>query len=148
MGEEVIIYGRIDGAPWRTNDDDYRRLQNKNAVVFYQLPLTDDWPWLVRGMFSLPAPWPQGTFRRQVMHFGGSFKDDAFDADVWDRWLAKFEAVLGRLYWTSAVVHVEVDAGPPRTWRWVPSGVALDRMMRSNDPPPVREWTRTDPPPG
>ena len=145
MGDEVIIYDHIDGAPWRTTDDEYRRLQNKNAVVFYQqLPMTDTWPWLTRGMFALPAPWPQGTFRQQVIHFGASFKDDGFDPQVWPYWIEKFEALLRRLYWSSAVVHIEHDRGPTRTWRWTPTAAALDRL-RANDPPPIREWTRADP---
>ena len=46
MSREAVIYGRTDGATGRANDDDYRRLQHRNAVVFSRLPIGDAWPWL------------------------------------------------------------------------------------------------------
>ncbi len=137
MGQEAIIYGRIEGVVWRI--DRPRLLQDRNAATLDLLPVTDEWPCLVRGMFAVPAPWPQGTYRQQVIHFGASLADGT---DVGPRWVEKFEGLLRRLYWLTAVVHLETEAGPSPAWRWEPTDAALARLGR-DDPPPVDEWTRT-----
>jgi hypothetical protein len=49
---------------------------------------------VVRGIFALPAPHPQGTYRRQVIHFGLSIKDDPSNRGIWDVWLAKYSAMM------------------------------------------------------
>ena len=100
------------------------------------------WPWVVRGIFALPAAYPQGLYRQQVIHFGLSLKDEPTNRGIWDIWLGKSEAVLGRLYWSSAVAHVHTDFEPPRVFEWVPTEGALGRLY--DDPPaPVSEWVRS-----
>jgi hypothetical protein len=141
VGHEAILYGRIIGASGRLGPG-YRVLQDRNRAVIRRLPQEDDWPWMVRGMFALPAAYPQGTYRRQIIHFGLSIKDDPRDRGVWDVWLGKFEAVLQRLYWWSAVAHLSTDFEPPRVFEWVPTEAARGRLL--DDPPePVSEWVRS-----
>ena len=142
MGHEAILYGCIEGIAWRR--DQYRLLQDRNAAVLLSLPTDDVWPWLVRGMFALPASGPQGTYRQQVIHFGASLADDPFDPALWDGWLAKFEGLLRQLYWLSAVVHLETESDPPRAWRWRPTDAALARLG-TEDPAPFDDWTRDGP---
>jgi hypothetical protein len=85
LAHEVILYGSIEGA-------EHERLRVLNAVALSELPAEDEWPWLVRGMFALPAEWPQGPFRSQIIHFGASLKDEPHDRACWDTWIGKFES--------------------------------------------------------
>lgn len=134
MGHEVIVFGCIEGA-------DPERLQAINVAALADLPDDDGWPWLVRGMFSLPAGWPRGTYRSHVIHFGGSLKDEPQDRTCWDAWLSKFEALLGRMCWWSATLHLVTEFEPERVFRWLPTTAAVNRMV--GDPPqPVEEWER------
>ena len=97
---------------------------------------------MVRGAFALPAPYPRGTYRRQVIHFGLSVKDDPDNRGVWGVWLGKFERVLRCLYWWSAAAHLATDFEPPRVLEWVPSEADMGRL--SDDPPrPVTESVRS-----
>ncbi len=141
MGHEAIVYGRIVGASWRVGER-FRWPHELNRAALAAVPEDDDWPWVVRGIFALPAPYPEGVYRRQVIHFGLSIKDKPSDRGIWDVWLRKFEAVLRRLYWWSVVAHLTTDCEPQRTFEWVPTEAALGRL--SDDPPlPVTEWVRT-----
>ncbi|MFN0018511.1 MAG: hypothetical protein ACKVP0_09645 [Pirellulaceae bacterium] len=135
MSHEVIVFGSIEGA-------DPEPLRALNKAVLAELPIEEEWPWLVRGMFALPAEWPRGTYRSQVIHFGASFKDEPQDRACWDVWIGKFEALLRRLYWWSATLHLETEFEPERVFRWLPTAAAIERM--AGDPPlPVQEWQRS-----
>jgi len=135
VGHEVVLFGYIHGA-------DTDRLHTLNAAVVADLPVEDEWPFLVRGMFALPERWPLGTYRTRVIHFGASLKDDPHDPTFWDGWLSKFEAVLRRLYWWSAELHLRPESGPNRVYEWLPTTAAINRAC--GDPPqPVQEWERS-----
>lgn len=135
MGHEVIIFGCINGA-------DAAHLHAKNAAVIAALPAEDEWPFLVRGMFALPERWPFGTYRAHVIHFGASFKDEPSDHAVWDTWLGKFEAVLRRLYWWSATLHLQTEFEAARVYEWLPTTAAL-HLMVGDQLQPVQEWERS-----
>ena len=138
MGSESIIYGIIEGATWRS--DDFRRLHRLNRQILDQaLPMTDEWPFLTRGMFSIPGEeCHEGTYRTQVIHFGASIKDAE---EEWDNWVVKFEVLLSRLYWTSALVHLHSEVGGSRRYEWVIDPDQIDRFLC--DPPlPIAKWTR------
>lgn len=142
MSHEVIIYGRIIGATRRAGAD-YFLLHERNRAVVNRLPREDRHPWLVRGMFALPGGRPQGTFRRQVIHLGASIKDHPEDPDLWDEWLIKFESLLRRLYWWSAVVHLTTEFTPKeRMYEWRPTQAAMGGLY-AEQPQPVGEWVRT-----
>jgi hypothetical protein len=141
MGHEVIIYGCIVGARWASGEQ-FMRLQNANRDVIDRIPVQDDWPYFVRGMFALPGASPEGTYRSQVIHFGASFKDEPGDFGPWEEWLGKFGALLRELYWDFAVVHLQTEFGPERVFEWRPT----DARVWSNAPQPVRDWTRTERP--
>jgi hypothetical protein len=141
MSHEAIIYGRVVGATWRVGDR-YTWTHDLNREALGLVPEDDDWPWVVRGIFAVPALYPHGTFRRQVIHFGLSVKDDPNNRGIWDVWLGKFETVLRLLYWWSAVVHLETDFEPPRVFKWVPTDAAMGRL-HDEPPQPISEWVRT-----
>lgn len=141
MGHEAIVYGRIVGEGWRIGEQ-FTRTHDLNREALGAVQQDDDWPWVVRGVFALPAPYPQGTYRCQIIHFGLSIKDDPNDRSIWDVWLAKFEGVLRLLYWSSAVAHIATDFEPPRAVEWIPTDAAMDRLYE--DPPqPIAEWVRS-----
>ena len=141
MGHEAILSGRIVGATWQVGEW-FRWTYELNRDALATVPEDDGWPWVVRGIFALPAPYPEGTDRRQVIHFGLSMKDDPIDPGIWDVWLGKFEAVLRRLYWWSALVRIESEFGPPRVFEWLRTEAARDKL--DDDPPqPVTDWVRT-----
>jgi hypothetical protein len=142
MGHEAIVYGCVVGASWRVGER-FRWTHDLNRQALAAVPEADDWPWVVRGMFAPPAPYPRGTYRRQVIHFGLSVKDDPDNRGVWGVWLGKFERVLRGLYWWSAVAHLSTDFEPPRVFEWAPTEAAMGRLY--DDPPrPVTEWSRSE----
>jgi hypothetical protein len=142
MSHEAILYGRIIGATGRPGTDGYFALHERNRVALNRLPKEDDWPWLIRGMFALPAGHPQGTFRRKVIHFGASIKDDPNNRGIWDEWLGKFECLLRQLYWRSAVVHLSTDFEPDRVFEWRPTEAAMAGLY-AEPPRPIGEWVRS-----
>ncbi|MFO0952960.1 MAG: hypothetical protein U0835_17770 [Isosphaeraceae bacterium] len=141
MGHEAIVYGRIVGASWRVGER-FTWTHDLNREALAAVPEDDDWPWVVRGIFALPAPYPQGTYRRQVIHFGLSIKDDPCDRAVWDVWLHKFERVLRGLYWWSAAAHIATDFEPTRVVEWLPTDAAMGGLY-ADPPQPVTEWVRS-----
>jgi hypothetical protein len=84
----------------------------------------------------------EGTYRRQVIHFGLSVKDDPTDRGIWGVWLGKFEAVLRRLYWWSALAHLDTNFEPQRVFEWLPTEAAVGRL-RCDPPQPAGEWARS-----
>jgi hypothetical protein len=144
MGHEANLYGRIlagDGVGG-TRLQHVQRLQERNCAVINSLPLEDEWPWLIRQMFTMPVRWPYGIYRTQVISFGESLKDEPNNRACWDIWLGKFEMLLRRLHWWSAVVHLTTDFEGERTFRWEASEDAIARMF-VDDPRPIDQWRRT-----
>lgn len=139
MGHEVAIYGWIEGACG--DAEKYGVLQELNAGVLSRLPESDSWPWLVRGIFALPAPWPQGTYRSQAIHFGMTLKDEPCSNDWRDDWLGKFEAVLRQLHWYSATAHILREIDVSETYAWTPTPGAI-AMLAADPPGPTADWNR------
>lgn len=83
----------------------------------------DEWPFLVRSMFSLTAS-EQGTaaYRCRVIHFGASLK--AVERE-WAEWFAKFEQLLSGLDGMTATVHLQTELVGGHTYGW----------QRTNDAP-------------
>jgi hypothetical protein len=143
MGHEVVVYGVIVGASYRPGDE-FGKLQDRNERIIRSLKRDEDWPWVDLSIFSLPGPYPLGSYRRQIIHFGLSLKDDPSTFPAWwDEWLGKFEAVLTSLYWTSVRLHVDRDFEPARQeYAWVPTAEAA-ALLRDDFPRPVASWERS-----
>jgi len=141
MGHEAIVCGGIVGAHWRVGER-FTRTYDLNRDAIATVPEDDDWPWVVRSIFALPGPYPQGSYLSQVIHFGLSIKDEPCDRGIWDKWFGKFEMVLQRLYWSSTMAILQTEFEATRVFEWVPSEAAIGGLY--DDPPqPVTEWSRS-----
>ncbi|WP_339488060.1 hypothetical protein [Pseudomonas sp. EL_65y_Pfl2_R95] len=118
MESESIVYGCI--RDWPSDSALESRLRRQiNRQVLSELPAGDCWPLLGREMFSsCPAP-SDGVYQTQVIHFGASYKSVEYE---WNLWIEQFETLLKRLYWASAVVHLETELNGTHTFRWESDG--------------------------
>ncbi len=106
MDNESIVYGCIKHLPF--GDERQRKascFHNRRALR--ALPEADEWPFLSQDMFAIAGdPGAGGGFQTQVIHFGMSYRAVEYE---WEHWIAKFERLLKRMYWVSAVVHLETE---------------------------------------
>lgn len=137
------MYGVIVGAT-RNPGEDFQSLHPLNAKVIESLPPDDDHPWVDGRIFALPGPYPNGTYRRQAIHFGLTIKDDPYHLDSFmETWLAKFENVLRQLYWFSAHLHIKRDFSLSCEYSWTPTDDAWAGLFE--DPPKATtRWERTE----
>lgn len=114
MESESIVYGCI--RDWPSDDPELRRLRREtNHGVLTELPAGELWPFLGREMFSFCDLPGAGLYQTQVIHFGASYGAIEYE---WNLWIEAFEALLKRLYWASAVVHLETELNGMHTFRW------------------------------
>ena len=114
MESESILYGCI--RDWPSERQDERRLRRgTNRQVLASLPSGEAWPFLGREMFSCCGNEGEGLYQTQVIHFGASYRALEYE---WRLWIAEFEALLKRLYWASAVVHLDTELNGCHTFRW------------------------------
>lgn len=114
MESESIVYGSI--RDWPSDSPSESRLRRLlNQQVLEALPAGDAWPFLGREMFSCCQRPGSGLYQTQVIHFGASYQTIEYE---WKLWVAEFEALLKRLYWASAVVHLETELNGTHTFRW------------------------------
>jgi hypothetical protein len=116
MGHESFVYGLIAGADRNPGE------ARQTAAEIAALPTSDEWPFLTRAMFTIPPETSQGGhYRSQAIHFGASFKAVEWE---WTEWLAKFEALLARLTWHGAWVHLRTEGTVgDYDYRYQPIGV-------------------------
>ena len=114
MESESIVYGCI--RDWPSDDPELRRLRREtNHGVLAELPAGELWPFLGREMFSFCEAPGAGLYQTQVIHFGASYGAIEYE---WNLWIEAFEALLKRLYWASAVVHLDTELKGCHTFRW------------------------------
>ncbi|MEX6502175.1 hypothetical protein [Pseudomonas zhanjiangensis] len=114
MESESIVYGCI--RDWPSAGPEESRLRREiNRQVLSELPAGDAWPFLGREMFAFCRQPGDGLYQTQVIHFGASYRAVEYE---WSLWVEQFEALLKRLYWASAVVHLETELNGTHTFRW------------------------------
>ncbi len=113
MDQESIVYGCIKDSIH--NDQQNKRIQaNRSAML--SLPSADDWPFLCQEMFSIPEQVPHSEYyQTEVMHFGASYKAVEYE---WKEWITQFEALLSKMYWISATVHLETELSGTHIFTW------------------------------
>lgn len=135
MSQQSIIYGYIQGAEWMASDP--HKLHRLNRKVLESLPADDPFPPLTRGMFAAPDDDPRhGAYRSQVIHFGASLKEAEPD---WRKWLEKFEALLRRLYWFNASVHLRSELVGDQQYDWTVDAGQIVHFF-SDPPVPATKW--------
>ncbi|SMF40873.1 hypothetical protein SAMN02745866_02650 [Alteromonadaceae bacterium Bs31] len=113
MEQESIVYGCIKDAI-TYQDDIVRRRINRQAML--SLPNAEEWPYLCQEMFSIPrVENATELYQTEVMHFGASYKAIEYE---WSQWMENFEILLNRMYWVSAVVHLETELTGTHTFTW------------------------------
>ena len=113
MESESIVYGCIrDWSIADANEQRKRSLTNLQAIQ--TLPEANGWELFHRDLFSC------NNFGRlastsQLIHFGSSYRSIEYE---WAVWVQRFENLLKRMYWASAVVHLETESNGTHTFRW------------------------------
>jgi hypothetical protein len=142
MAHLSIIFGYIEGSPYYTEyPKAYRTLQEHNTKVIHSLPEKDSYPALSMGMFHTPDL-NNGTvvFRHQVITFGSSISGIEF-GDI-PEWIEKFEALLARLFWYEAEVHIKTDIRGILRLSWKADD-SIHSYYHKGDPQPTTIWRRT-----
>ena len=117
MDRESIVYGCIKDIAC-SGDDEQRRICNRAAML--HLPKAEDWSWLCQEMFSIPRiQRGEDRYLTEVIHFGASYRGIEYE---WGNWMESFEALLERMYWISAVVHLETELAGIHTFNWESPG--------------------------
>jgi hypothetical protein len=129
------IYGCIE-APWGIV---HKSLRRHNVRVLQHLPREDAWPPLIGSMFGITGPSArEGAYDHDLIHYGVTLKGmDEPDAIAW---IAKFEALLRRLNWFEAVMHINWIFGD-RTFRWTADDKQVQRMLSLPLPGAIDRWT-------
>ena len=118
MDQESIVYGCIKDQPGDEAERDHR--YHANATAIAALPEDDGFPLLAREMFGSSGRDPfSGTYHTQVIHFGASCRAVEYE---WEQWLARFEALLAKMYWISATVHLQTELSGNHTFIYQPKG--------------------------
>jgi hypothetical protein len=110
---ESIVYGCIRDWPTVSTQECAER-RASNRAVLASLP-AEGWSFLGRDLFSCCERPGEGLYRTQVIHFAASYPAVEYE---WSIWIEQFEALLRRLYWASAVVHLETELNGMHTFRW------------------------------
>ncbi|SEL62340.1 hypothetical protein SAMN05216214_11580 [Atopomonas hussainii] len=114
LHSESIVYGSI--RDWPEGGCEARLLrQQHNARVLQELDGEAGWPFFSRGMFGVGQVAGDGLYQTQVISFGASYQAVEYE---WSLWVEKFEALLRRLYWANAIVHLETELNGRHTFRW------------------------------
>jgi hypothetical protein len=116
MKEESVVYGCIKDTLVSSNTEESHSHRENNRQVMMELPSVEDLPLLSREMFSMPVRVVgDDAVQTDVMHFGTSYKSVEYE---WQQWMDSFEKVLDRMYWVSAVVHLETEFNGRHTFIW------------------------------
>lgn len=111
---ESVVYGCIRDWPVCSYEQQQRRVAF-NRQVLRQLPPAERWTLLHQDMFSVCCPPDQLSPTNQVIHFAATYRSVEYE---WDAWVKQFEALLKRLYWSSAVVHLEAEGQGSHRFSW------------------------------
>jgi hypothetical protein len=141
MAIGVVVYGVIQCPAWGWSADG-KRLYRHNRRVISHLPESDaDWPFLTKGMFSVPPLRVQSErrvpqYEHQIIHFAGEYKNMVILEAAWIR---KFELLLSKLCWYSATVTNDFSK---IQYDWAVSlGGEQTRGYLDNVPRPPSEWS-------
>jgi hypothetical protein len=120
MDQESIVYGCIKDLAFDVDDPRGEQRRSVNREVMLALPSVDEWPVLSKEMFSIPGERARHQeYQTEVLHFGASYRAIEYE---WDQWIARFEEMLGKMYWVSVTVHLETELHGVHTFNWESTG--------------------------
>ena len=125
MSNETRIFGYIE-VPVATGIDIERAIE-LNWKAINLLPDEGEWPWLIKGMFSL-SPERVG-YRGRLFHFAAAI--NGID-EGWNEWLKKFERLLKKMFWITTEIKLITEYSGQHDYSWVaelPDSVT-----------PIRNW--------
>ncbi len=113
MGHQTLVYGAIEVFPSGPNRPD---ADARTESALKALPEADDWPFLIRSMFSVTASDQVSVaYCYRVIHFGASLKTVEWE---WEEWLVKFERLLSLLDGLTATVHLQSELVGDHSYSW------------------------------
>lgn len=114
MYSESVVYGCI--RDWPVQDFERQRTRGEhNFQVINSLPPAESWSLLSSDMFSCRKVLDQLSPTTQIIHFAASYRSVEYE---WDAWVRQFESLLKRLYWSTAVVHLEAESNGSHRFSW------------------------------
>jgi hypothetical protein len=117
MDGEAVIYGCIKDCVVPAEAHERLRV---NCEVIEALPAADTWPLIAREMFATPArTLLLSGPHTEVVHFGAAYQGIEYE---WELWMQEFEALLARMYWVSATVHLETELAGTHAFHWESTG--------------------------
>ncbi len=138
MGIGIIIHGYIESLGFGSQKESKRVYRHNKAVINSIPDINDDWPFFTKRMFSvLPL---RTSFNENipqydslVISFGASYKNMyILEAE----WINKFEALLKKLCWESAIVYNDFT-----NLKYVWEVEEESHKNFYNDPPlPPKKW--------
>lgn len=120
MSNYTAVLGVIDVPTWPGWQDAPRL----NDEALSALPQEDAWPFLSRSMFAL-TPASQ-SYDCRLIHFAASMKGAE---EAWSEWLAKFEALLRRMSWVTADVHLRTEHFGDHSYWWAAADAVPGRAV-------------------
>lgn len=113
MDQESIVYGCIKYFP-AGNEQLYKHHYQHNCNVLKALPGSEGWPLISKDMFTLPDVVSMYD-ETQVIALGASYRGIEYE---WEQWISSFEALLKKMYWVDATVHLETELSGQHRFSW------------------------------
>jgi len=136
VSKYCLLHGYIAGPSTYTSNN-FEQVHAINKARLAQLPETEEFPYLTRGMFALTTGSRTNSFY-EMMHFAASIKN-LDNCDIKD-WVAKFEALLATLVWYEARVQLEIEIDGTYTYSWSASKEGIAHAQ-AQEPSPVKSWS-------
>lgn len=120
MSGESVVYGCIKDVVYTDDAAIAQQRREVNRRVLASLPAAEDWPLISREMFAHPAnAIVVDDLHTDVVPFGNSYRGVEYE---WEQWLRRFEAILQKMFWVSATVHLETEMSSVHTFTWSTDG--------------------------
>ena len=115
MSDESTVYGYIKNNTVDDARQNYLR-HSVNRQAIRRLPFMDHYSLLNQESFSIPATDNYDEpLSSSIVHFGKVYRGIEYE---WNMWISEFEKLLQKMYWHSAVVHLETEMSGTHTFTW------------------------------